>query len=201
MFKLLTGHTNFDNAFVVADYPYGRQLRTTKRMWVETAVKGSQKGEQRGVCRTYDPKRSSPEYKAWNKPREGNYFDRVYLFTDTRSGYTHFYPLHIIGGWYQNWCNFVACGLASQLCGHTNEQEELNRLIHLDRKMCPRSWGDLDNVWNALAFPRGEDGENSAQADNALASVSQVELDVIRNAYLATTRGEFTLPPTRGLGE
>lgn len=71
MDKILLGHTCQDNAFIVENYPYGYVLKCRIRYWIETAEKGSKKGEMRVVSQTTNPKRGPPDY--WNKPNAGIY--------------------------------------------------------------------------------------------------------------------------------
>lgn len=78
---VLSGHTSPDNAYVIADYPYG-SLRCKKRVWIETATKGAKKGLMRVVSQTTNPKKPG-EY--WNKPKAGTYnrYALLYLESDT----------------------------------------------------------------------------------------------------------------------
>lgn len=50
--KLLTGHTNFETAYKIENYPWGFKLRTTQFVWIETLPK---KGD-RVVRQTIDPR-------------------------------------------------------------------------------------------------------------------------------------------------
>jgi hypothetical protein len=74
--KVLSDHKSMETAFLQEDYPYGRRLRCQRRVWVETAIKGSAKGEMRFVSQTSNPKKGG-----WNKPHPGQYksFLLIYL--------------------------------------------------------------------------------------------------------------------------
>ncbi len=50
--KILTGHTNFETAYQIKDYPWGFRLRTTQYVWIETVKK---KGD-RVIRQTIDPR-------------------------------------------------------------------------------------------------------------------------------------------------
>lgn len=77
--QVLHGHVTPDSAYLVDDYPYGRQLRCQIRYWVETADKGAAKGRQRFVYQTTNPKKPGDP---WNKPHPGTYNDMVIMFLD-----------------------------------------------------------------------------------------------------------------------
>lgn len=62
--KVLLGHTSPETAYVVDDYPYGRNIRTQIRYWVEYK---ENKG-YRFVSQTVNPKTG-----LWNKPKYGTY--------------------------------------------------------------------------------------------------------------------------------
>jgi hypothetical protein len=80
---VLHGHTSPDTAYVVEDYPYGRALRCRRRTWVETAVKGAKRGQQRVVHQTTNPKRGD----IWNKPHPGQYSRMIFLYIDPDTGH------------------------------------------------------------------------------------------------------------------
>ena len=71
----LYGHTSEATAYVIADYPYGRRLRTTKYVWIEhVAGKGF-----RTWSRTENPKTGR-----LNKPKASTYtlIGALYLDAD-----------------------------------------------------------------------------------------------------------------------
>lgn len=76
----LTGHTAPENAFVVADYPYGFRLRTKIRYWIETTKHG-----MRMCSQTMNPK--VPGEK-WNKPKCSTYAPLMVLAVDEQ-GHIH----------------------------------------------------------------------------------------------------------------
>lgn len=61
-------HDSQENAYVIRDYPYGRQLRTLMRVWYEHDPK---KGT-RTVNQTQDPKNGR-----WNNPKKSTYSTAV----------------------------------------------------------------------------------------------------------------------------
>lgn len=71
--KILTGHDTLDNAYVVADYPYGFTLRTKIRYWVET----NERFGQRFVSQTLKPGTDQ-----WNRSKASTYTTFVVLFID-----------------------------------------------------------------------------------------------------------------------
>lgn len=77
--QILTGRVDQESAYLVDDYPYGRILRCKIRYWIETAVKGAKKGQQRFVYQTTNPKRPGDP---WNKPHPGQYDLMVFLYLD-----------------------------------------------------------------------------------------------------------------------
>lgn len=77
--QILTGHVDQESAYLVDDYPYGRELRCKIRYWIETATKGAKKGQQRFVRQTTNPKKAGDP---WNKPHPGQYDLMVFLYLD-----------------------------------------------------------------------------------------------------------------------
>lgn len=66
MLTLLTGHTSFETAYVVNDYPYGFRLRCKIAYWIETKGKHG----MRFMSRTTNPKKAG---EVWNKPKASTY--------------------------------------------------------------------------------------------------------------------------------
>jgi hypothetical protein len=91
--RVLHGHTSPDRAFVADDYPYGYQLRCKKRYWIELALKGQKRGQQRPMEQTTNPKRGD----VWNKPHAGVYRDFLFMYLDTL-GHVQFDGLFITAG-------------------------------------------------------------------------------------------------------
>lgn len=82
--KVLSGHTSPETSFIQPDYPYGRKLRCQRRIWVETATKGSAKGKMRFVHQTSNPKRTT---LSWNKPHADQYRDFVVMYINPENGH------------------------------------------------------------------------------------------------------------------
>lgn len=73
-------HTSFETAYVVADYPYGFNLRTDRRIWIET----NKSKEQRVVSCTRNPKVAGEK---WNAPKKGVYHMVAVLYVENETGY------------------------------------------------------------------------------------------------------------------
>ncbi|HEX5522802.1 MAG TPA: hypothetical protein VFX53_05110 [Pedococcus sp.] len=80
--RVLHGHTSEDTAYHVGDYPYGRVLRCQIRYWIETSHKGAQKGRQRFISQTTNPKAPGT---VWNKPKGSTYTDLVVMYLDSNN--------------------------------------------------------------------------------------------------------------------
>jgi len=74
----LSGHTDMETSYVVEDYPYGFNLRTTIRYWVETKKRFG----QRVVSQTMNPKTGR-----WNKTKPGIYMPVIMLALDNDNGH------------------------------------------------------------------------------------------------------------------
>ncbi len=80
MQNTLQGHTNFDTAYEVDDYPYGFRLRTKIRYWVE----GNKNGDRFVSC-TLNPKNGK-----WNKPKADTYKTAGVLFIEETTGHVKY---------------------------------------------------------------------------------------------------------------
>ena len=90
-------HNSPETAFVINDYPFGRTVRCFKRIWVETAVKGAKKGQQRIVMQTTKKvvNHAKDEYDAapinkphlWNKAKPGVYGLVRIMYIDADTGH------------------------------------------------------------------------------------------------------------------
>lgn len=86
--KLLIGHTSPETAFLQPDYPYGRELRCKRRVWVE-----SKPGHgQRFVYQTTNPKKAG---EPWNKQHAGTYSTITVMYLDEATGYVEIDGLHM----------------------------------------------------------------------------------------------------------
>jgi len=68
-------HRDFESAYEIGDYPFGRRLRCKRRVWVEHA----QRYGQRFVYRTTNPKKRG---EVWNTPHADTYNLAVVLYRD-----------------------------------------------------------------------------------------------------------------------
>lgn len=143
MFKMLHGHTNFENAFVIESYPYGR-LRCKKKMWVETAVKGSAKGEQRVVSCTTNPKASA---EVWNKPHAGCYYGMACLYINPENEHVEVFALPATMT-HRDLARFKKSGLFWQMDDDQKRQYELcNKCGH---RYNATSWYLFDELYSAI---------------------------------------------------
>lgn len=76
--KILNGHTSFETAYKVENYPYGFRLRTSIFFWIETTKK---RGDRFCSC-TIDPRNGRV-----NKPKKSTYSPFKYMFIDENTGY------------------------------------------------------------------------------------------------------------------
>ncbi|MEV6851990.1 hypothetical protein [Actinoplanes sp. NPDC051411] len=84
--RVLNGHTSPDTAYQVDDYPYSFHLRCKIRYWVETATKGSKKGQQRFMSQTTDARRGNT---TWNKPKGSTYDLLTVIYLDGQDHVQH----------------------------------------------------------------------------------------------------------------
>ena len=75
MKKYIYGHTSFETAYEVDNYPWGFRLKTKVRYWIETNDKSN--GGQRFVKCTMNPKTG-----AWCKPKKSTYAILANLYLD-----------------------------------------------------------------------------------------------------------------------
>lgn len=148
----LTGHTDADSAYLVEDYPYGRRLRCQIRYWIETAIKGSAKGQQRFVSQTTDPRR---EGTVWNKPHPSTYAQIAVMYLDGK-GHVHWHgiPFWIDGP------EDVRTREMGIYDAFTDDQRKLyDGMLRLARKASPNSWADWEANVARLAAYITETGE------------------------------------------
>lgn len=88
--KTLLGHTSFDTAYEIADYPHGFVLRCKKRIWVETHPKLG----QRIVYQTSNPRRDN---KTWNAPKKSTYATLCVLLLNPENNHVETYTKHVWG--------------------------------------------------------------------------------------------------------
>lgn len=127
--RVLDGHTCFNNAYVIEDYPYGRTLRCTKRIWVEQATKGHKKGQHRAVYCTTNPKSND----SWNKPKCGNYYDVVILYIEKETKY-----VKIAGCNYHSGVNEFK-ETFYHLLSDDEQKQKVDRLERIYKRMLERS--------------------------------------------------------------
>lgn len=74
--KILNGHNNFETAFIVNNYPYGR-LRTDMAYWIEKGKNGFR------LCR----QSLNPKTGQWNKPKKSTYSQFLLLAQNPENGH------------------------------------------------------------------------------------------------------------------
>lgn len=96
-------YTNFENAYLIEDYPYGYTLRTQMKVWVEFG--GEKKGFRYATC-TLNPKTGQ-----WNKPKYGTYYRAIIMYLDEK-GYIQYnalsdYDVDKTGQWLSDYIDFL----------------------------------------------------------------------------------------------
>lgn len=119
-FNVVHGFTDEDHAITTEDYPYGGH-RTECRWWVETAINGTQKGKQRVMQQTCNPKNGR-----WNRPKQSVYTDMQILYVNGESGHVLNYSFNIFFD-PDGLMKFLATGMYPQLDGE--EKARLHRLV------------------------------------------------------------------------
>lgn len=84
----LYGHTSKDTAYLQPDYPYGRQLRCQRRVWIEHDPK---KG-MRFCTQTTNPKVAGT---VWNKPKKSTYSSYICLLLNPENEHIIDYHLQL----------------------------------------------------------------------------------------------------------
>lgn len=78
--QVVTGHHSPETAYVVDDYPYGRQLRCKIRYWIET----DEKKGQRFCSQTTDARNGNVR---WNNPKKSVYSEVMVMYIEPGTGY------------------------------------------------------------------------------------------------------------------
>lgn len=80
--KYLYGHTNFENAYEISNYPWGFRLKTERRYWIETEDKKN--GGQRLCTCTKNPKNG-----LWCTPKKSTYNALMFMYLDENEYVQH----------------------------------------------------------------------------------------------------------------
>jgi hypothetical protein len=134
--KVLNGHTAPESAFVVEDYPYGFRLRCKIRFWIETATKGTKKGQQRVVSQTTNPKAAG---EVWNKPKFSVYHGMAILLLDDQ-GHVQSDGISLVP-WPEHcsrWRNDYYDQFTEEM------KKRFDQLEAMSRKYSPQSWAEWD---------------------------------------------------------
>ena len=156
--EVLHGHTSFDTAFEVSDYPCSWQLRCTARYWLETGERNPYKGQVRLKRRTTDPKNGD----SWNKPHnESNFYPWAVMYRNA-DGHV---KLHATGSWGPDPeldALIRLDGTYDQL--NPDERAAYDRELKRSLRANTRGWDD----WRkALEFIRGYRDSNGTLPDAA----------------------------------
>lgn len=138
---ILNGHVSPETAIVIDGYPYGG-LRTQIRYWVETAVKGSKKGQMRFVSQTLDPKRRDEH---WNNPKESTYVPFLVMYKNSENGHIEYetlYPRSAPDRFYFFWKH------KDQLS--EEQQATIAHMEQYSRKIQPSTWQQHDEKIAAI---------------------------------------------------
>jgi hypothetical protein len=134
--RVINGHTSAETAYLVPDYPYGR-LRCKIRYWVETATKGSGKGEQRWVSQTTNPKVPG---EVWNKPKASTYSALVAMYLDEKDHVqAHHVPFWITG---EVDTRTRAMGVYDDFT--EDQRKKYDALLSYSRRVNPTTWAEWD---------------------------------------------------------
>ncbi len=107
-YNFVGGFDSQENSLSTDDYPYGR-LRCTARGWVETAEKGAQKGKQRFMQQTINPKDGRV-----NKPVASVYCDMQVMYVEGSTGHVKNYAFETFYG-PDGLLKFITTGLYAQI--------------------------------------------------------------------------------------
>lgn len=140
--RVLHGHVDEESAYLVDDYPYGRRLRCEIRYWVDTAVKGAAKGQQRFMAQTTNPKAAG---RVWNKPKASTYSSMVVPFLNEDDHVKHWSvdSYHMTP---QGDALFRLHGLLVQLTGE--QRERYDRWVRLESQRYAEPWRE----WTETVF-------------------------------------------------
>lgn len=160
--EVLHGHTSQATAYLIEDYPYGRQLSCQRRVWLEEATKGAHKGEYRFMAQTSNPKVGM----AWNKPQASNYYRWAVLVRKPEKG-DDFIDWSAISGWGPGPAADVRIHVSGIYGGLDDSERRLyDAMVALSRMADSEGWARWENEimpglakWHAEhgAFPAAED--------------------------------------------
>jgi hypothetical protein len=153
--RVLQGHTSEGTAYLVEDYPYGRQLRCRIRYWIDTAVKGAKKGQQRFVSQTTDARRGNV---SWNKPHPSTYSLMAVMYLDGDE-HVQWTGVSELGATPESDAWWRYRGIVEQL---TDEQRaQYGTLVHF-AQCYERPWQEWDAKIAAIAAHLAVTGEEPA---------------------------------------
>lgn len=156
-----TTRNSFENAYQVEKYPFGYEAKCRIRYWIETATKGSRKGQQRFCsCTTHitfnkvytdllestDPEdqKKALELKSfkWNKPKCSTYHDLVIMTKDPQTGHVNNHSI------YRNASPAAFAGFKSAFYQQLNsvDRAKYDQLEIYSRKpgVAAQSWAEWD---------------------------------------------------------
>ncbi len=137
MLTVIRGHVSPETAYIVSDYPYGRQLRCKIRYWLETKKSHG----MRFVSQTTNPKKNNEVFS--NKAKGSIYNTFMVMVVDER-GYVFYRSLSLYAR-PEDFARFEAEGVVAQL--DEQERKTHDALLAMSRKMNPNSWQEWDEVF------------------------------------------------------
>lgn len=151
--QTLTGHTGPDSAYVVEDYPYGFRLRCSMRHWIDTADKGSAKGQQRWTTQTTNPKVAGT---VWNKPKSGTYSPFVVLYLDDK-GHVQ---AHHVRTWITGADDIRTRRMGVYDALSDSERRVYDAMLAFSRKVNPTTWEEWETTVGLIADHIRETGRD-----------------------------------------
>jgi hypothetical protein len=170
--RVLQGHTSQQTAYLVEDYPYGRQLRCRIRYWIDTATRGAKKGQQRFMRQTTDARRDN---STWNKPHASTYTLLTVMYLD--------------GDDHVQWTGVSEYGLTPQCDAWWRYRGIVDQLTDEQR----RAYDQLVRLSRHRAKPWQEWNANIAAIAGHLRATGEAPA-VVNNVWDSPTAGRVYLP-------
>ena len=141
--EVLHGHTSRDTAYVIPDYPYGRELRCQRAVWLERASKGAHNGEFRFVWQTTNPRADG---EVWNKPHASTYYAWAVLVRKPEQG-EHYIDWWAIPSYGPGPAADVRVRVSGIYAGLNDDERKLyDAHLKLARTYSPDTWARWDTV-------------------------------------------------------
>lgn len=135
--QVLHNHVSPDTSLMIESYPYGFRLRCKIRYWLETATKGSAKGQVRLMSQTTNPRLPG---EVWNKPKGSVYADVAVLLQDPSNGHVCWDSISR----YSNPNRFREFRAAYYDQMSDQDKAKFDILEQWSRKSSPNSWAEME---------------------------------------------------------